>query len=126
MNSYLDGKDPITLLRGYFGTINSMFGGDLKKAGFDNPNNFYGLLGAVKKALDEGVMPSNQKDRVQIGNKMMKLVVDVKTTLQDIRNNPSKVPPQVLKYHATISRGTRDLQNREDRIEILFDIIKRN
>jgi len=135
LNSYLDGKDPIRLLRGYFGTINSMFGeyvngkwmgGDLRKTGFDNPNNFYGLLGAVKKALDEGIMPSNQKDRVQIGNKMKKLVLEVKTTLQDIRNNPSKVPPQVLKYHTTISRGTRDLQNREDRINILFDIIKRN
>lgn len=135
LNSYLDGKDPIRLLQGYFGTINSMFnvfvkgkciGGGLKGTGFDNPNNFYGLLGAVKKALDEGIMPSNQKDRAEIGNKLKKLVLEVKTTLQDIRNNPSKVPPQVLKYHTTISRGTRDLQNREDRINILFDIIKRN
>ncbi|MCP6727243.1 MAG: DUF262 domain-containing protein [Patescibacteria group bacterium] len=136
LNSYLDGKDPIRLLQGYFGTINSMFnefdkkgkciGGGLKGTGFDNPNNFYGLLGAVKKALDEGIMPSNHKDVVQIGNKMKKLVLEVKTTLQDIRDNPSKVPPQVLKYHTTISRGTRDLQNREDRINILFDIIKRN
>lgn len=126
LNSYLDGKDPIKLLRGYFGTINSMFGDSLKKTGFNNPSNFYGLLGAVKKAQDEGVMPSNQKDRVQIGNKMKKLVLEVQTTLQDVRYNPSKIPPQVLKYHTTISRGTRDLQNREDRIEILFDIIKRN
>lgn len=126
LNSYLDGKDPIRLLQGYFTTINNMFGGNLKKTGFDNPNNFYGLLGAVKKAFDEGIMPSSQKDREQIGNKLKKLVLEVKTTLQDIRNNPAKVPPQVLKYHTTISRGTRDLQNREDRINILFDIIKRN
>jgi len=132
LNSYLDGKDPIELLKGYFGTISSMFSSDLKDTmalndtGFDNPNNFYGLLGAVKKATDEGLIPSNKKDRVQIGNKMKKLVLEVKTTLQEIRNNPSKVPPQVLKYHTTISRGTRDLQNREDRINILFDIIKRN
>ena len=135
LNSYLDGKDPIRLLQGYFGTINSMFnvfvkgkciGGGLKGTGFDNPNNFYGLLGAVKKALDEGVMPSSQKDRAEIGKKMQKLLEEVRTTLQEIRNNPSKVPPLVLKYHTTISRGTRDLQNREDRINILFDIIKRN
>ncbi len=135
LNGYLDGKDPIQLLRGYFGTINSMFGvfdkkgkwmgGGLKGTGFDNANNFYGLLGAVKQALDEGIMPSNHKERVQIGNKMKKLVLEVRTALHEIRNNPSKVPPQVLKYHTTISRGTKDVQNRENRIEILFDIIKR-
>jgi len=119
LNSYIK-QDPTKLLQGHFSTINSLFSGSVKNTGFDNPSHFYGLLGAVKKATDNNLF--NGKDsRQQIGDKMQKLLKEVKSVTKTGNGSP-----QAIRYHTTITRGTRDLKNREDRINILYEIIERN
>lgn len=123
LKSYIT-QDPIKLLQGHFATINTLFGGGLKGTGclkgtgFDNPSNFYGLLGAVKKASETGYLPESSKDRLIIGEKMKKLLKEVKSV-----SKTGVGSAQAIKYHTTITRGTRDLKNRELRINYLHNIM---
>lgn len=117
LKSYIT-QDPIKLLQGHFATINSLFGGSLKGTGFDNPSNFYGLLGAVKKASETDHLPESSKDRLIIGEKMKKLLKEVKSV-----SKTGVGSTQAIKYHTTITRGTRDFKNRELRIDYLYNIM---
>lgn len=110
--------NPITILQGHFATINAMFG-TLVGTGFDNPNNFYGLLGAVKKAKENNLIPNNAKMEKVIGDRLVNFLKEVSNySKAGIAGNTN-----VANYHKTITRGTRDLKNRENRISILLDEI---
>lgn len=120
LNRYIT-KDPVQLLNGYFRTIKSMFPKGLIGTGFDNINNFYGLLGAVKNATEQNIIPDNARDKALIGDALVKLLEDVKKFSRTNQGSNS-----AMLYHKTITRGTRDYKNREDRIQVLVDVIARN
>jgi hypothetical protein len=119
MNQYIT-KDPVKFIQRYFDMIKTLFPNGLKGTGFDNSNNFYGLLGAIKVVDHIGMLPNGSNERKAIGDKLAKFIREVKLYSKTNIGSDS-----VKKYHKTIVRGTRDLKNREDRIEILVQVIER-
>ncbi len=113
--------DPVKVLNKYFDTINEMFPNGLKETHFANTNNFYGLLGAVKVATEKDLLPSTKVEKESVGKKLTKFLEDVRTF--STTGNGSAISG---KYLRTISRGTRDFKNREERINILVDLIAKN
>lgn len=116
-------EDPEKLLKGYFRTISEMFPKGLKQTGFDNPNHFYGLLGAVKEAIEKNLLPTTGKTKADLGARLQKFLAEVGSIHSDPDGNHSA---SARKYHSTVVRGTRDLKNREDRIQVLVDVITKN
>ncbi len=120
LSQYIKG-DPVKVLNEYFDIINEMFPNGLKKTHFANLNNFYGLLGAVKVATEKDLLPKSKGDKELVGKELTKFLENVR--IFSTTGNGSALAGRYLR---TISRGTRDFKNREDRINILVDLITKN
>jgi len=121
LQQHILAKHPIETMGGYSLTIKAMFPDGLRDTGFDNPNNFYGLLGAVKEATIRSVLPNTDKDKKLVGNQLVQFLKEVREY-----SRTNKGTKSAMMYHKTIARGTRDFKNREDRIKILLDKISKN
>lgn len=120
LTQYIKG-DPVKVLKGYFDTINEMFPKGLGDTHFANTNNFYGLLGAVKELTEKDLLPKTKTVKELVGKKLTKFLEDVRTF-----SKTGKGSAIAGRYLRTISRGTRDFKNREERIKILVDLITKN
>lgn len=78
---------------------------------------------SVKEATERNLLPTTGKAKADLGDRLKRFLEEVGSIHSDPDGNQSA---SARKYHSTVVRGTRDLKNREDRIQVLVDVIARN